>query len=49
MVPRALDSDSSHEPSIEWVAGASHSMVDRIGTHMLQRVVLHDSAVISWG
>jgi hypothetical protein len=33
------------EPSVEWVAGAVHSMGGRIGTHMLQWVPPRDSVV----
>jgi hypothetical protein len=37
------------EPSVELVAGAGHSMVGRIGTHMLLWVPTRDSLVRLWG
>jgi hypothetical protein len=37
------------KPSVEWVAGANHSMVGRTGTHMLLRALQRDSATRSWG
>jgi hypothetical protein len=33
------------EPSVEWVVGASHSMVVRIGSHMVLWALLLDSVV----
>jgi hypothetical protein len=33
------------EPTIEWVVGASHSIVGRIGSHMVLWAILWDSKV----
>jgi hypothetical protein len=37
------------EPSVEWVAGAGHSTVAKIGTPMLLWVPTQDLVVRSWG
>jgi hypothetical protein len=37
------------EPLVERVVGVVHSMVSRIGTHMLLRVSSQDSMVKTWG
>jgi hypothetical protein len=34
VIPGVYDLNSSPEPSVEWVAGAVHSMGGRIGPHM---------------
>jgi hypothetical protein len=47
--PGNLTPTLAPEPSIKWVAGAGHSMVGRIGTHMLPWALPRDSLARSWG
>jgi hypothetical protein len=49
MVPGVNYPDSSPEPSVERVGGASHSTVGGIGTHMVLWALSSDSAVRLWG
>jgi hypothetical protein len=37
------------EPSVEWVARVGHSMIGKIGTHMLLWVPSWDLVVRPWG
>jgi hypothetical protein len=48
-VPGVNYNDNSPEPLVERVAGADHSTVGRIGTHMILWALLWDLAARLWG